>query len=78
MIATKPIFGIMKLAAKSVMKRASRKAGIDWDKHARQMQQTAEVGLAATSCSWLRKGLPAHSRFTYDAISQWPNLLPMT
>jgi hypothetical protein len=31
------------LGAKAVMKRASRKAGVDWDEHARHMQQTAEV-----------------------------------
>jgi hypothetical protein len=43
MIHTKPVFGVMKLGAKAVMKRTSRKAGVDWDAHARQMQQTAEV-----------------------------------
>lgn len=43
MIASKPIFGVMKAAAKAVMKRASRRAGMDWDAHAQQMQQTAEV-----------------------------------
>ncbi|WIA18673.1 hypothetical protein OEZ85_003377 [Tetradesmus obliquus] len=45
MIASKPIFGVMKAAAKAVMKRASRRAGMDWDAHAQQMQQTAELQL---------------------------------
>jgi hypothetical protein len=43
MISSRPIFGVMKLAAKSLMKQATRKAGLDWDAHALQMQQTAEV-----------------------------------
>jgi hypothetical protein len=47
MIATKPIYGLMKAGAMGAMKSTTQKAGIDWDGHVRRMQGLQEVRCGA-------------------------------